>query len=237
MFFNPDKPQKQRLPALFLPNWAQILVISIGLLLGPLRSAGAQSSTGWKLEKEKDGIQVYTRLSPDSPLKEVRVRCEIDGTLNQLLAFLSDVDQFPTVLYRTKAAHLVRRVSDREWFYYTETELPWPARNRDLVIHMVCKPDPAQKRLLIYGNQAPGMVAEKPDIVRIPLWRAVWSVQQKDENRLVIDYTFAVNPGGGLPTCVVNLTAANGPITSFSRMEALLKHPRYQGKTYAFLGF
>jgi hypothetical protein len=216
-----------RSSCLFLCLFAACLLISA-------LPAKAQSDD-WKLEKSKKGINVYTRHHNDSKLKEVKVNMELNGTLPQLVAFVSDIDLYKQTVYRVAQAYVVKRISDREFYYYNETEMPWPVSNRDLVMHMVFQMNPATRTLTIRGTNAPGILPEKQGIVRVPLWRSQWIVKELSPNRLRIDYIFQVDPGGGLPIWLVNSLAATGPYQSFSTMEELLKRPYFQNRTFSFL--
>jgi len=195
------------------------------VLLSPVvRAQGKAAESGnWRLEKDKDGIQVYTRFTEQSRLKEVKVHCEAEGTLDQVVAYLTDIDNHPKFVYRVKTAYLIKRVSARELIYYTETEMPWPVKNRDVVMHLVLEPDADGQRLVVLADNAPGMVPVHPDKVRIPYWHSRWDVRKTGDKRLSMDYTFKVDPGGTLPAWLVNLTATMGPFTSFSVMKQHLK--------------
>ena len=99
--------------------------LAILVLLSHPSTAQAQSANHlppkWRLEKDKNGIQVFSRITEESRFKQIKVLCEIDGTLSQLYAFLSDISSYTAVVYKTKEAYLLKQVSDRELFYYTET--------------------------------------------------------------------------------------------------------------------
>lgn len=194
-----------------------------------------QNPNAWKLEKDKNGITVYSRHLPGSKLKEVKVTCTLNATLSQLAAFVSDIEHYKEAVYRVAEAHLVKRVSDREFYYYSETEMVWPVSNRDLVIRMEFEMDRATRTLRIRGTNAPAMLPPKKGIVRIPHWHSLWTVQELDAKRLQIDYTFEVDPGGELPVWLVNALIAVGPYQSFSTMQTVISRPYYQNRTFSFL--
>lgn len=210
--------------------------VALWLLVSSKSDAQSQAAN-WRLEKDKNGIQIYTRLTEGSKFKEVKVLCEIDGTLSELFAFLSDIENYKAVVYKTKEAYMVRQVNELDFYYYTETSLPWPVKNRDLVVHMKFFPDPENKQLIIRAEDATGFVPPKHDIVRIAYWRSYWLVKKKSPSRLSIEYIFKVDPSGELPAWLVNLTATLGPYSSFVKMEENMKLPRYRAKTYSFLNF
>src|SRR6476646_5679879 len=54
------------------------------LILLPLFSLS--NSGDWKLKKNENGIEVYTRYAENSPLKEVRVITEVQSSLSAIIA-------------------------------------------------------------------------------------------------------------------------------------------------------
>ncbi|GAB4038981.1 START domain-containing protein [Spirosoma gilvum] len=198
-------------------------------------SALGQGRDEWKLEKDKNGIRVYSRHLDGSRLKEIRVDCDIQASLSQLVAFLSDVDQYSQVVYKNKSAQLLRRVSETEFYYYSESEMPWPATNRDLVIHLRLAYDPTSRVLQINTNSVTDMVPPKEGLVRVAFWQAVWHVSALADNKMHVSYTFQVDPGGTLPAWLVNATAAVGPYQSFLNMREKIQLPRYQKRSFRFL--
>lgn len=198
-------------------------------------NAVGQGRDDWRLEKDKNGIQVYSRHLDGSRLKEIRVDCELTASLSQLVAFLSDVDQYSQVVYKNKSARLLRRVSETEFYYYSESEMPWPATNRDLVIHLRFAYDPASKMLQIHTSSVPDMVPPKEGLVRVAFWQAAWNVRSLADNKMHINYTFQVDPGGTLPSWLINATAAIGPYQSFLNLREKIQLPRYQKRSFHFL--
>lgn len=122
------------------------------------RKSGAEQVEVGKRQKRNP---VYSRHLNGSKLKEVKVLCELNATLSQLVAFLSDIDHYKDAVYRVAEAYVVKRVSDREFYYYSETEMPWPVSNRGLVIRMEFDMDHPTRTLRIRGNNAPELAPQK----------------------------------------------------------------------------
>ena len=87
-------------------------------LWGGHEAARAQTNDDWKLEKNKDQIQVYSRRLPNSKLSELKIECTMPGTQSQLVALLSDINNYENVIYKMKSAKLVKRISETELIYY-----------------------------------------------------------------------------------------------------------------------
>ncbi|GAB3993930.1 START domain-containing protein [Spirosoma daeguense] len=213
-------------------RWMVLLVIA---LLGMSRIGFSQVSDDWNLEKEKDGIRVYSRNLTGNRLKELRVQCTFQGTLSALVAMLSDVENYPKLMYKTKTSRLLRRISETEMYYYIETELPWPVENRDMNVHLLFTQDPDTRALRVQINKTADEVPPQPHIVRVADWLAVWEVQPQPNQQLQIDYHCRVNPGGSLPVWLVNLTATTGPYESFKLLRKTIRNSQYQGRKFKFL--
>ena len=57
-------------------------------------SQNTQAQSNWDLAKDKNGIQVYTRKTPNSDLKDYRVQAEFNTTPQNFLAVILDFDSY-----------------------------------------------------------------------------------------------------------------------------------------------
>lgn len=196
----------------------------------------AQTNDGWRLEKQADGIRVYSRFVPGKRLKSMKVVADMTGTPTQLVALFSDVDNYPAVIYKVKKAYLIRRYSESHLSYYSESEMPWPLKNRDLVIDLTFSYSAPENALHIFAKNIPDLIPLTHSAVRVPFWEAVWTVRPTGPNQMTAEYTFQVDPGGDLPAWLINLTAAVGPYQSFLKIQEAIRLPRYQHRAFAFMG-
>ncbi len=212
---------------------------SLGLLLGSywfgIVNVEAQSREEWRLEKNKDQIQVFSRRLPGKKSTELKVECTLPGTQQQMVALLSDIANYQNVIYKTKSAQLIRRVSETELVYYVVTALPWPVSDRDMAVHLTFSHDPVSKLVLVKGVGVPNVVTAHPDRVRIADWLAVWQIQPLGKQQIRVTYTCRVDPGGDIPAWLDNVAMANSAYHSFVLLRKSVSLPRYQGKSFAFL--
>ena len=195
----------------------------------------AQTNDDWKLEKNKDQIQVYSRRLPNSKLSELKIECSMPGTQNQLVALLSDINNYENVIYKMKSARLVKRISETELIYYGVSDLPWPVSDRDMVVRLTFNYVPTTKILHIKGVDIPNLIAPYAGRVRITNWLANWQVRQATSNQMQITYTVQFDPGGEIPAWLDNVAASASAFQSFSLLRESILLPRYQGKSFAFL--
>ncbi len=181
----------------------------------------------WTLKKDENGIAVYTRKLDSEKYKEIRVICEFNASADQLIKILQDVNHHKDWVYKTTKSYLISRKNQDTLFYYSEISLPWPMNNRDAVVQLSVARDTDNKNLIISVLSVPDLVAEKQNVVRVPYSLGMYNVTNLPDNRMKIDYTLTVNPGGTLPAWLVNYTATIGPYNTFLKLKELVEKKSY----------
>lgn len=181
----------------------------------------------WTLKSNKDGIKVFTRTESTSGLKEIKVQCAVKASLSQMVALVMDVNAGVDWVYATKSSSLLKKVSASELYYYSEVEMPWPLTNRDFISHLSVSQHPETKIVTINGPTVPGYVPEKEDIIRVQHSTGKWVLTPAAGQQVYIDYTLLVDPGGSIPTWLVNLFATKGPTETFRKLKEQIAKPAY----------
>jgi len=189
----------------------------------------------WKLSTQKDGVKVYTLNLPDSKFKAIKVECEIDATQSQLVALLMDVNTSADWVYHTKSCTLIKQVSPSELYYYSEVNLPWPAANRDFVAHLIVSQNPETKVVVIDGPAVNGMVPVKNGIVRITNSTGKWIITPDGIDKVKVEYTLHVEPGGSIPAWMANMFATQGPLEIFKKLKVQIQKPVYKNAELPFI--
>lgn len=201
-----------------------------------LLATGAYCQESWKLKREQDGIRVFTTSVDGSSLKKVKVACTIDATLSQLVALLMDASAHEQWVYNTRHSYLVRQADARHQRYYSETSLPWPMANRDVVVDMVVEQDPLTKAVKVYAHSTTDdNLPAKKGIVRVPMTQVNWSITPAGAHSLQVEYTAQADPGGSIPSWLVNAFLTKGPMESFLKLRELVKTAPYEKSQYAFI--
>jgi hypothetical protein len=175
----------------------------------------------WELKKDENGIEVYTRKAATGNVKELRVTCELDATKAQLINTLLDIPDYNDWVYSNKKSVILKTVSPQRIIYYTQSHLPWPIKDRDLVVELDINPTP--EVLNVQAKSLPAYLPKNNNFIRVPYSLATWKVTQAPNNKLKVDYTFSVDPGGSIPAWIVNATMAIGPYNSFVKLKEVLK--------------
>ncbi len=184
------------------------------------------SQEKWELKKDENDIAVYTRRLNNEKYKEIRVLCEFKAPVEKLINILQDVNHHKDWVYKTTKSWLISRKNADTLFYYSEISLPWPASNRDAVVQLAVANDTLNKKTIITVTSMPGLIPEKPNLVRVPYSLGQYFITSLPGNHIKIDYTLSVSPGGSLPAWLVNYTATIGPYNTFMSLKKLVEGAR-----------
>ncbi|CAG5017686.1 hypothetical protein DYBT9275_05825 [Dyadobacter sp. CECT 9275] len=208
-------------------NYNKLMVCLLVWIASSMPPLCAQPS--WQLRTVEDGIKIYTQTVADSKVKALKVECEVKATASQVVALLLDIPASERWVCHTRSCILLERVSPLELYYYTEVSLPWPLSNRDFVTHMRIFQDPATKVVTVEAPSVAGKVAKKNGIVRVEHSIGKWIITPlKGGDRVKLEYSLLVDPGGIIPACVVNMFATEGPLRTFRNMRRQLQLPKYR---------
>jgi hypothetical protein len=197
--------------------------------------AGFSYAQAWKPNGNKNGIAIYTREVPGSKINALKMESDFDATASQLVAVIMDIKSCTNWLYSTKSCSVVTTVSPSELYYYSEVSFPWPTSNRDFVSHLKVAQDPATKIVTINAENVTGFVPEKKGIVRIYKSVGKWTIRSIAKNKVRVIYELQVEPGGSLPSWLVNMLSEKGPYESFKKLKEEVKKPGYANAQFAFI--
>jgi hypothetical protein len=208
-----------------------LLLLSL-LLLAAGFPATAQKS--WELKKDKEGIRVYSRTSEHSRFNAIKVETILPARLGALTALLLDIDHYPQWSFNSQQAYVLKRVSPSEIYFYLLIHSPWPASDRDLVVHLRITQD-AGKTMNIVEESVPDFIPPKKGLVRVPLSTEHWIVTPLPDSRIRIDYQLDLDPGAAVPAWLVNSFSTRGPFETFVNIREQLRQPKYRDATISFI--
>lgn len=173
------------------------------------------------LRKDKDGIKVYTCNTDTSKFKSIRAEFTLNASLAELESFIRNVDNYTTWQYNTVEVKTVKKTNDNDFIYYTKIDVPWPATDRDLVIHFEMISN--GEKHFFNSTVVNGLVPEKGNTVRVKNSHGQWVIVEKNKNQLDVKYSLQVDPAGAVPTWLVNMVCANAPYQSFKKLKEVLE--------------
>ena len=85
----------------------------------------------WRLIKEQDDIEVYTRKVEGSPIAQSRATITLETTMSALLAVITDGDNQHRWVDSVDESRTLRRIDAAKAYVHTVSKAPWPVSDRD----------------------------------------------------------------------------------------------------------
>lgn len=213
----------KRLPLLFISVFVFILFSSF---IG-------DNSGRWVLQKNENGIMVYTRTLAGSQIKEVRVVNRVRSSLAGMVALLLDTRNYPNWIYACTESRALKVVSQQEIYNYQVTDFPWPVSDRDLICNFKVSQDSITKIVSFTKTGIPEYMPEKTPYVRIRDFQSKYRLVRLPNDSVTVELEMRVDPGGDIPKWLINVNIVMAPFKSTIAMLSQL--PKYQSASYSFI--
>ena len=187
----------------------------------------AQEEDEWKLVKQQKGIDVYVKTVKESPVKAVKATRLIDCSIASAIAVILDVDNHTKWMYQSKNAQVLKIINDTSWYYYAQSNTPWPAYDRDYVSKIYISRNP-DNSISVKGKGIPDFIPEKENIVRLPYSESEWKFTPVGENKTFVELYLIVDVGGSIPPWIINLFVSRGPYQTLLNFSIMVHDKKYQ---------
>ena len=200
------------------------------LLLVLLAGVAAAAEREWTLVTDRDDIKVYRAHTDDSLIKTFRGETEVAlKDFRSIAAIMDDYDFVAEWLHMVSEIRGVSRVSPYDRTVWLTTRLPWPVRDRDVVLNVWQEQDAESSALRMPFRQQGGVMDEKDGYVRIPRMEGYLEFKPLAPGRIKLTIEVILDPGGYLPAWLANLILRDIPYFSLKRFRAVANDERYQG--------
>jgi hypothetical protein len=205
--------------------------VNVAILL--FAFAPARSQSEWELKKSESGINVYTRYTPTSQLKEVLVKNTVKSSLSAIVALLLDTKNYPNWIYACKEEKTLKVVSDKEQYQYQVVKIPWPFSNRDLVIDFKISQDSLTKVVTIASTCSPDFTSHQLGCIRVEHFQSTYTLTPVPGGNVQVEFEMFVDPGGSIPDWLINDNIVRAPYnTTVGMIDEL---PNYQSSSVPFI--
>jgi hypothetical protein len=196
----------------------RIFLITTIVLLSAF-SASAQGN--WKLVKDESGIKVYTKTEPGSAYKAFKAEMKVTCRIESIVEVLKNSDSINNWIINCKGIKKLKS-EENDQYYYIETFLPFPFKNRDMVYHF--------QYIVINNEQVRVDVTGIPDyippgegFVRLAKANGYWLLTSIDTSTTAIAYQMHVEPGGLIPAWLANPFIVNVPFSTFKELRKIVQ--------------
>jgi hypothetical protein len=198
-----------------------------------ITSFKTDDTSDWTLQKNENGIKVYTKAVEGTGIKEVRVVNKVKSSLSGMVALLLDSRNYTNWIYECTVSRPLKVVSEIEMYNYQVTDFPWPVSDRDLICNFKITQDPVTKIVSFIKTGIPEYIPEKDSYVRIKNFLSSYKLTPLSDDSVKVELEMRVDPGGGIPTWLINANIVMAPYKSTVTM--LDQIPKYQSASYSFI--
>lgn len=206
----------------------KILLLLVMSLSAP--ACAALEGGGWEGGKESDGIRVWTRAIPGSPVRAFKATMVTKTSLAGLVNLIQDTDNAPRWVYSTDRIQLLKRDIDKGTFVLrAQINIPWPLTDRDVIVGGQVVQDEKTHVVTITSRAlvSPEYPAD-PAYVRMPQMEGLWVFRPMGNDLVEVTMYGHADPGGHIPPGIVNMMIDMTPRKTLEGMRRMLPDPRYQ---------
>lgn len=175
------------------------------------------------MKKDADGIQVFCRPVEGSLFHEVKAVTFLHISLDDAVAFISDVSGYPEWISKCGEARLLEQVSPSESYSYTVVNAHWPVSDRDAVTRDVIMEAADRSAVTITSTSSPDYLPEQEGRVRVRTLNAKWEILPQGDGTVKVEFTGYSDPRGTLPAWIFNPFLPRQAYNSFKAMKKALE--------------
>jgi hypothetical protein len=208
-------------------------IFAVCTLLSVLFAVAATAQNDhWRVIDVERGITSSRREQPGAGMPAFRGQGALTGNVLQMLALLDDVSTTPRWACGVDEARVLSRKDDRTDYIYVYSDVPWPVRDRDMVVRrdfVVVEPG---KHFRMELHCEPGRAPERSGVVRVRSCESTFELKKSDLTHTELDYTMTLDPAGALPKWAGSWIAKHVPFRTLEAIEretsATTEEKRYE---------
>ena len=197
--------------------------------LDELRESGIAANE-WQLIRndKRHNIMQYVKRDLGKSLRSFKIEYEVDGTLDTISRVTFDFPSYKRWYYQIKEARVLKKVSDREFYYYQVYRTPL-VPDRDVIIHAVIEPYTVKKGFMgLKINAVPDYMPAKSGLVRMAAHEIVFKFTPVGEDKTKLEFDGYIDPSGVSPAWAINYYQRKSPYISVIGMQRMLLRPEYR---------
>jgi hypothetical protein len=196
------------------------LIFFVTFFFSPTHANETPVLLGWTALESRDGLHFYSQQSQDGALLKFKAKGVLKVKMEKILAVLRNVERTTEWDKDTVIKQTIQDISDLEALTYSETKIPWPFQNRDLVLRNKLHISKEQKVLFVESNSEEH-VNYPPRKKRVRAFlRAVLRIRLIDEETTNVEMEVLVDPKGSIPHWVVNIVQRRMPYDFLKSVES-----------------
>ena len=218
-----SSPLRRFLP-LHLVTWLMLTLIS------PLAAAELPlESPAWRLHSERDGIRIYFKDQPNSDVRAFKAIAVLAAPLENIMAVMANPLSCPEWVHGCVESRGFDETSFTHRYGYSVNDLPWPVQDRDSVLFIETSNDPDEGTITINMKGVADKLPKQEGLVRVDQAESRYIFRRLDDATTEVTWLQHAEPGGSIPTWLVNALLVDLPMKSLQALEEVAHDEKYQG--------
>lgn len=190
----------------------------------------AQAKGEWEVIARESGITVTTRREKDRQYPTFRGTARIKCNPWDLIAVVHDATRHVDWAHKCSESVCLKEVDTTTSIIYSRTALPWPVKDRDVILRgavSVIQPD---KELRIRFQAISSGLKKAPEgVIRISVLDGHWYLVGMGENKTFAEYQVNADAGGALPQWLVEQSSRDLPLITIRNMRTQIAKTKKSG--------
>lgn len=195
----------------------------------------ATDAEQWRLEKDKNGVQVYSRAVEGWSIREIRGVTAVPASLSSVVAVVTDVAALPEVTGVVARASIRSRESDTHYQVYSVVAMPWPVSDRDILNQREIRQDPNTLTVTVTDIATRDVMPPQNGLVRMVNSRQRWTLTPRPDGSVLAEMCTLSEPAGPIPAAVINVMSVSMPFHTLKMLREMVQRETYAHARLAFI--
>ena len=205
------------------------LIFTVVAVVSITSVSNSQGKYQWKLEKTKDGCQVFTSKVAGKEYLASKCTCVVEAPMDVIGLVIRDIANYPAWMTDCKATKILKVVDDGndKFIFWLHQHIPL-LTDRDVVISNNTTLNYKKGYAVIEAFSTKELnYPDQPKLVRMPSFSAIYTLNWVDKDHTSV--TFQIDPdlGKGLPIGLSNSIITDNPYKSLQGMKKMVKQAKY----------
>ncbi|GAA3976131.1 START domain-containing protein [Allohahella marinimesophila] len=211
-------------------RFSTLLLASLSLLIasGTSRAELLIEDEQWKRDYEKDGVVVYTRPFPGSDFQAFKAVYTLEASIEDIMAVMSDPTSCTEWVLNCVESWGFDDKQFSKRHAYSVNDLPWPVMDRDYVLEINTSKASDSDTIVMDLYAVDDKIAPNKSYVRVSKQETHYHIKPLGDEQTEIVWLQHTEPGGAIPSWLVNALIVDIPFKSLKALESLANSDKYQ---------
>ena len=195
-------------------------------IAGVDRAGGSGTPPAWEKIDDDDGIVVYRREVPGSPIIAFKGEGVVNASILRVASVLIDTSRATEWMDSLAESRTLKHISEDEYIEYDHVSTPFVLKDRDFVFDAKLELDPAQKKLTLNMHSVTDPLAPETSYVRGELMHSSFTLTALDHGQKThMVAEIHADPKGSVAKWIVNMFQKVWPHNTITSLREHVKKP------------